>query len=53
VRPQLGRLLAAERSAVVAEEDQDGGTVAPEIAEADVAVLGVLDDGVRELHGAL
>ena len=30
VRPQLGRLLAAEGSAVVAEEDQDGGAGAPE-----------------------
>ena len=46
VGPQLGRLLAAEGSAVMAEEDQDGRAGAPHVAQADVRALRVLDDEV-------
>jgi hypothetical protein len=34
----------------MAEEDQDGGSVAPEVAEAHVRALGVLDDQAGEFQ---
>ena len=53
---QLRDVLAAERSAVVTEPDEDGGPVLPEGAEPDLTILMVDEDDVleggRSLHGA-
>jgi hypothetical protein len=43
---QLHRVLAAERSAVVAQPRQDDGLLRPEVAEADVVAVLVLEDEV-------
>jgi hypothetical protein len=45
---QLRDVLAAEDSAVVAEEDEDGGVVFPERAEADMVADGVGESDVGE-----
>jgi hypothetical protein len=48
VLAQLRDVLAAEDSAVVAEEDEDGGIRFPERAEADGFAEGVGENDVRE-----
>jgi hypothetical protein len=45
---QLRDVLAAEDSAVVAEEDEDGGVILPERAEADGVAEGVGEGESRE-----
>jgi hypothetical protein len=55
VAVQLHRLLAAEHSTEVAEEDDHGRALGPEAAERDLAAVGVLErqrcDGLPdELH---
>jgi hypothetical protein len=46
---QLRDVLAAEDSSVVAKEDEDGGIVFPEGAEADLLAKGVGEDDAGEL----
>ena len=46
---QLRDVLAAKDSAVVAKEDEDGGVVFPEGAEAELVAEGVGEDDVGEL----
>src|SRR5206468_4914419 len=48
-RPQLGRLLPAQRSTVMADEYHRRWLVPPEVSEAHVPRLRVLDDHVAEL----
>ncbi len=45
---QLRDVLAAEDSAVVAKKDENGGTVFPEGAEADLLAKGVWENDIRE-----
>lgn len=50
---QLHRVVAAVRSAVVAQPDEHHGSVAPEVAETHVPAVEVLQDDLRECVGAL
>ena len=50
---QLQRVLAAEQSAVVAQEGERGGAIGPQAAEPHVAARVVLEHDVRELVGRL
>jgi hypothetical protein len=45
---QLHRVLATERSAVVAQPRQDDGLLRPEVAQADVLAVLVLENEVGE-----
>jgi hypothetical protein len=51
VAMQLHRVLAAERSAVVAHPRQDDGLLRPEVAEAGVVAVLVLENEVGEGGG--
>src|SRR5262249_23761913 len=53
VRPQLGRLLTAERSPVMADEDHHRGLIPPDVAQAHVAAFRVLHHYVREIRGGV
>jgi hypothetical protein len=46
---QLHRVIAAERSAVVPEEDQYGWPLPPGVAEANVVAAEVLEDEIRQI----
>ena len=48
---QLHRVLAAERSAVVAQPGEDHRPVRPEVAEADVLAVGVVEHEVGQRVG--
>jgi len=48
VRPQLGRLLAARRSPIVAQKDQDRRPVAPEISKPNRPPLEIVHFAVGE-----
>ena len=49
-RPQLGHLLEAVGSAIMADQDQHRRPVAPQLAQAHIAPFTVLDDDLRGLH---
>ncbi len=49
VLAQLRNVLAAEHSAVVAEEDEDRGAVGPQRAESNLVAFGVGQDDSRKL----